>query len=115
MFVSVDETEPTPPQWVMPTNDQSLDRPAKRRRAEEHLRSRSAFRNDRFCEAVLVEADLSKVKEERSPDIACICRQLVGRYFKVGMVEGSPVYRQELCVYTHGTDRDALIRHTHGA
>ena len=114
MFVSVDETEPSPPQWGLP-NNQTLDRPEKRRRAEEHLRGRSAFRNDRFCEAVIVDSDLTKVKEERSHDIACICRQLVGRYFKVGMVEGSPVYRQELCVYTHGTDRDALIRHTHGA
>ena len=115
MLIAAEEAEVLAEQATSHGDREHVDCLAKRRRMEEHLRSRSAFRKDRFCEAVIVEADLGKVKEERSHDIACICRQMVGRYFKVGMVEGSPVYRQERCVYTPGTDRGALIRHTHGA
>ena len=73
------------------------DRVAKRRRLENLLKTRTAAREDKFAEAIVVMVDSEYLEEIKAKDAerAHTHQVAAGRYFKVGMVDGSPVYRQE--------------------
>ncbi len=71
--------------------DESLDRPEKRRRMEAVLARRVSSREDKFAEGVVIEV----AREGKFAGLLTELQQIDGRYLKIGMLEGSPVYRQE--------------------
>ena len=78
-----------PPSHVVDAQvDELLDRPEKRRRMATVLAKRVSGREDKFAEGVVIELALE------GPLIAEL-QQLAGRCWKLGMLEGSPVYRQK--------------------
>ena len=84
----------TPPDEPPVQNGRPTDeeRETKRLRTEYQLSSRIAGREDKFAECVIVLADPS---ETANRDTARMMRYASGRYFKIGVVGGSPAYRQD--------------------
>ena len=84
-----------------PAYDAADDAPAeepqdKRRKTEDSVRQRPAVRTDRFAEALVMVVDEAVVAGYGdNVEHVNLVRACAGRYYKVGMQEGSPVYRQE--------------------
>ena len=84
-----------------PAYDAADDAPAeepqdKRRKTEDSVRQRPAVRTDRFAEALVMVVDEAVVAGYGdNVEHVNLVRACAGRYWKVGMQEGSPVYRQE--------------------
>ena len=75
----------------------AVDEPQdKRRRTEDNVRQRPAQRSDRFAEALVMVVDETVVAGYGdNVEHVNLIRACAGRYYKIGMQEGSPVFRQE--------------------
>ena len=84
-----------------PAYDAADDAPAeepqdKRRKTEDSVRQRPAVRTDRFAEALVMVVDEGVVAGYGdNVEHVNLIRACAGRYYKIGMQEGSPVFRQE--------------------
>jgi len=77
----------------------------KRRRQEDALKNRRGMKLDRFAECIVIQVDTDKAIAYKDPNHTQVLQALCGRYFKVGMLDGHQVFRQERGVPITGANK----------
>ena len=115
MLASMFAQAPVPqPPVTAPPSASDDGRPAelgpdeKRRKQEDCLKQRRGIRHDKFAECVVVQVDHQQAISYNEPRHTQTLQALCGRYYKVGMLDGHPVYRQERCVPIMGDNKTRL-------
>ena len=54
--------------------------------------------HDRFSDSIVAVIEETALSAIDDVDVARMVRCVAGRYYKVGMLEGSPIYRQDWSV-----------------
>ena len=73
-----------------------VERAAKRQKMQQKIVDIPGERANKFAEAVVVRFDEEVARElDMDGKTRQTCRQVAGRYWKIGNIEGSPVYRQD--------------------
>ena len=54
--------------------------------------------HDRFSDSLVAAIDETALEKVMDLDVQRMTRCVAGRYYKVGMLEGSPIYRQDWSV-----------------
>ena len=85
---------------VDPTVDDSaaVEPGFKRARQMSSINSRVGVQHNRFAEAVVIDYVPGEMWTPPNAETAAVMKTVSGRYWKIGMVDGSPVYRQECSV-----------------
>ena len=67
----------------------------KRARQMSSINNRHGAQHNRFAEAVIIDYVPSESTSTPDAETTVVMKIVSGRYWKIGMVDGSPVYRQE--------------------
>ena len=109
MFAQAPVPQPpaTPPPAAYAGDDgNGVDGPSeKRRKQEDSLKTRRGLKLDRFAECVVVQVDYEKAVSYKNGGHTQTLQAICGRYYKVGMLDGHPVYRQERGVPIMGANK----------
>jgi len=76
--------------------DRAAQRLEKKRKLEQRLSSVVGVRSDKYAEAVVVVFDEGYAHDNQfDGEMLTLCRTIAGRYWKIGINEGSPIFRQD--------------------
>lgn len=114
------EEAPVPTQPSEPPPASLLDNEGRRIKRQKTLAAmsrRSAQREDKFSEALVIHVVPEAMADLKAsdPGLHQQCLEIAGRWFKVGNCDGSPIYRQEAPSTPDQTNKHELFLSRHDA